>query len=53
MVVDVFYLVLKGLEIPFFIQKLYLTLGSKVDDLVGIMLRGISANPQDMIKRRE
>ena len=50
MVVDVFYLVLKGLEIPFFIQKLYLTLGSNVNDLVGIMLRGISANPQDMIK---
>ena len=49
-VVDVFYLVLKGLEIPFFIQKLYLTLGSNVNDLVGIMLRGISANPQVMSK---
>jgi len=50
--VDVFYLVLKGLEIPFFVQKLYDKLSPNLEDFVGIIFRGISANPQSLIRKK-
>jgi len=50
--VDVFYLVLKGLEIPFFVQNLYQKLSSNLEDLVGIIFRGLSANPQSLISNK-
>ncbi len=39
---DVFIMVLKGLEIPFFIQGKYNDLEPYFDDMLGILIRGIS-----------
>ncbi len=41
-VFDVFIMVLKGLEIPFFIQNKYDNLAPYFDDMLGILIRGIS-----------
>jgi AcrR family transcriptional regulator len=40
---DVFIMVLKGLEIPFFLQNKYDALSPHFDDLVNILIKGISA----------
>jgi len=47
-ILDVFYMVLKGLEIPFFVQKKYVVLKPHLEKMVGIMLRGLAANPDNM-----
>ena len=39
---DVFIMVLKGLEIPFFLQGKYDTLSPHFDDLIQILIKGIS-----------
>ncbi len=41
-ILDVFIMVLKGLEIPFFIQNKYSRLEPYFDDMLGILIRGIS-----------
>ncbi|MCF6185735.1 MAG: TetR/AcrR family transcriptional regulator [Bacteroidales bacterium] len=41
-ILDVFIMVLKGLEIPFFIQGKYKELEPYFDDMLGILIRGIS-----------
>jgi AcrR family transcriptional regulator len=41
-ILDVFIMVLKGLEIPFFIQNKYSSLEPYFDDMLGILIRGIS-----------
>ncbi len=41
-VFDVFIMVLKGLEIPFFIQNKYDNLAPYFDDMLGILIKGIS-----------
>jgi len=41
-ILDVFIMVLKGLEIPFFIQNKYSNLEPYFDDMLGILIRGIS-----------
>lgn len=39
---DVFIMVLKGLEIPFFLQNKYVELNPHFDDLINILVKGIS-----------
>ncbi len=39
---DVFIMVLKGLEIPFFLQNKYENYSPHFDDLMGILVRGLS-----------
>lgn len=41
-ILDVFIMVLKGLEIPFFIQGKYLELEPYFDDMLEVLIRGIS-----------
>ncbi|NOZ36442.1 MAG: TetR/AcrR family transcriptional regulator [Chlorobi bacterium] len=41
-IIDVFIMVFKGLEIPFFIQGKYKKLNPYFDDMLGILIRGIS-----------
>ncbi|NPA37679.1 MAG: TetR/AcrR family transcriptional regulator [Chlorobi bacterium] len=48
-ILDVFYMILKGLEIPFFIQKQYIALRPHLKGMVGIMLRGIAASPEKLL----
>lgn len=40
---DVFIMVLKGLEIPFFLQNKYVELSPHFDDLINILIKGMSA----------
>lgn len=40
---DVFLMVLKGLEIPFFLQNKYVELSPHFDDLINILIKGMSA----------
>ena len=46
MILEVFFMVLKGLELPLFIQKKYTTLGPYFDDMLMILVRTIATNPQ-------
>lgn len=45
MILEVFFMVLKGLEIPLFIQKKYILLGPHFDDMLMILVRTIAADP--------
>jgi len=45
MILEVFFMVLKGLEIPLFIQKKYIQLGPHFDDMLMILVRTIVADP--------
>lgn len=47
-ILDVFYMILKGLEIPFFVQKQYIALMPHLEGMVGILLRGIAAQPDEL-----
>ncbi len=40
---DVFIMVLKGLEIPFFLQNKYDELTPHFDDLINILIKGMAA----------
>jgi len=40
---DVFLMVLKGLEIPFFLQNKYVELSPHFDDLINILVKGMSS----------
>ena len=46
MILEVFFMVLKGLEIPLFIQKKYIQLGPHFDDMLMILVRTIVADPR-------
>ena len=41
-ILDTFIMVIKGLEIPFFIQNKYKSLEPYFNDMIGILIRGIS-----------
>jgi hypothetical protein len=45
MILEVFFMVLKGLELPLFIQKKYTMLGPYFDDMLMILVRTIAADP--------
>ncbi len=44
-VLDVFFMVLKGLEIPLFLQKRHADFGPYFGDMISLMLRAITINP--------
>lgn len=45
MILDLFFMVLKGLEFPLFIQKKHTILGPHFDDMLMLLVRTISAKP--------
>ncbi len=45
MILEFFFMVLKGLEFPLFIQKKYTMLGPYFDDMLMILVRTIAADP--------
>ena len=45
MILDLFFMVLKGLELPLFIQKKYTMLGPYFDDMLMILVRVIAVDP--------